>query len=121
LFVLPGGLKGAQTFASSTKIHQLLHQFDKENKLIGIICASPIVMKAASFGFNRSITSHPSVKTELDQHYNYLQDNVVVDGNLVTSRGPGTSFLFALKLVELLCGVEVYETVRGPLMIPTLQ
>lgn len=91
--------------------------YDSKKKWIGIICASPIALKAASVGFGRKITSHPSVKDQLKE-YDYREDDVVVDGNLVTSRGPGTSFLFALKLVELVVGLEIKNKVQSPMMIP---
>lgn len=39
--------------------------------------------------------------------YNYSEDRVVVDENVITSRGPGTAFLFALTIVEQLVGTEV--------------
>lgn len=49
--------------------------------------------------------------------YKYVEDNVVVDGNLVTSRGPGTAFVFALKLVELLNGKDkAAECAKGMLL-----
>jgi len=70
--------------------------------------------------------------------FEYKDDSVVVSGHLVTrfvlcivvhalrseltvcasSRGPGTSFLFALTLVELLCGTEKRRAVSGPMVFP---
>ena len=104
LLVLPGGLRGAQAFQESKLVQSLLKDFENQDKLVGIICASPICLVAQKIFAGRKITSHPSVKSQLDSLYNYQEDRVVVDGNLITSRGPGTTFEFALKLVELLCG-----------------
>jgi len=49
--------------------------------------------------------------------YNYSEDRVVVDGKLVTSRGPGTTFEFALTLVELLVSKEKKDSLIPPMLV----
>ena len=49
--------------------------------------------------------------------YNYTEDRVVVDGKLVTSRGPGTTFEFALTLVELLVSKEKKDSLIPPMLV----
>ena len=49
--------------------------------------------------------------------YNYSEDRVVVDGKLVTSRGPGTTFEFALALVELLVSKEKKDSLIPPMLV----
>lgn len=58
------------------------------------------------------------MKDELAEKYAYVDDeSCVVDGRLLTSRGPGTAFVFALKLAELLVGVEkAREVAKGMLL-----
>ncbi|KAI6107857.1 class I glutamine amidotransferase-like protein [Pisolithus croceorrhizus] len=74
---------------------------------------------------HQPVTSHPVVQDVLVQTFDYQEDSVVVSdkvegkGTLVTSRGPGTAFPFAFKLVELLCGKEKRDEVRGPMMFPS--
>ena len=46
-----------------------------------------------------------------------FKDPVVVDGNLVTSRGPGTSFAFGIKLVELVAGSEAAAPLAGAMLL----
>ena len=46
-----------------------------------------------------------------------FQDSVVVDGNLITSRGPGTCFEFAIKLVEILQGSEAAQPLAGQMLV----
>lgn len=66
----------------------------------------------------KRVTSHPSVKEEvLTAGWQYSEDRVVVDGNVVTSRGPGTAMGFSLKIVELLCGKEMRDEVAGPMIV----
>jgi protein DJ-1 len=107
----------ARTFESSKQVHELI-RFYERNKLLGVICASPIALRAAEVGKGRLVTSHPSVKHEIDEYFRYVENHVVMDGSLVTSRGPGTSFAFALTLIEILVGKAKREEVEKPLMMP---
>lgn len=50
-------------------------------------------------------------------HYSYSESRVEKDGNILTSRGPGTSFEFGLAIVETLMGKEVAEQVKAPLIL----
>ncbi|KAI8619540.1 DJ-1-like protein [Chytriomyces sp. MP71] len=119
--VLPGGMGGATAFASSTHVHALLSSFfSNPSKLIAAVCAAPIAFVPANIGRGRTITSHPSVEAQLAQSglfKAYSQDRVVVDGNLITSRGPGTCFEFALAIVNVLADENVVRTVAGPMML----
>jgi protein DJ-1 len=117
--VLPGGGKGAEGLAASTEVHALLRQQEKEGRLIAAICAAPIALAAAGVGKGRRLTSHPSVREKLLAFGRYEEARVVQDGNLVTSRGPGTALEFALKLVELLAGQQTAEKVAAPMLPPT--
>lgn len=49
--------------------------------------------------------------------FQYQESNVVVSGPLVTSRGPGTTFAFALTLVEKLMGAQVRQEITAPMML----
>ena len=63
------------------------------------------------------ITSYPSFKEKLGANYVYKDDKVVQDGNLITSQGPGTTFEFALKIVEYLEGVDKAKSLRDPMRL----
>ena len=115
--VLPGGLQGAKTFASNFKVQELLAACNNNKILLGLICAAPLALIAAKIGKGQRITSHPSIKHELEHYYNYETENVVVDNHLITSRGPGTAFLFSFQLVQELMGPEVLAKVKEPMMI----
>ena len=59
------------------------------------------------------MTSYPAFREKLSEDYDYVDDaRVVVDGNMVTSRGPGTSFEFAFKLVEILVNAKVADELK---------
>ena len=107
MIVLPGGLPGADNLAQNSIVIDTIKEFNKKkDKYIAAICASPaIVLSKAGIEKDRYITSYPGEKFEnmLDEA-NYLEELVVVDGNLITSRGPATAMLFAYKLVDVLGG-----------------
>ncbi|CAJ0937467.1 unnamed protein product [Ranitomeya imitator] len=70
-------------------------------------------------GFGRSVTTHPLAKDKMMNggHYKYSDNRVERDGHFITSRGPGTSFEFALSIVEALLGKDVAEQVKAPLVL----
>ncbi|MCH8158132.1 MAG: DJ-1/PfpI family protein, partial [Nitrospinae bacterium] len=105
LIVLPGGQPGTDNLKEDPRIKKLLVDMNESGKTLAAICAAPIVLEAAGVLKDRKRTSHPSVKEGLTGEL-YSEDRVVVDGNIVTSRGPGTAMEFALKLVELLFGKD---------------
>ena len=82
----------------------------EKRKIIGAICAAPILLEVNGLLKNRKRTSHPSVKKILSGDL-YLDERVVVDGNIITSRAPGTALEFSLKLVEILFGKDRVEIV----------
>ncbi|XP_076759868.1 protein dj-1beta [Xylocopa sonorina] len=109
--ILPGGLGGSKAFISSADVGKLLQQQEKENRLIAAICAAPTALKAHGIAKGKKITSYPAMKDELKDDYNYLEDKVVIDGNLITSRGPATAFAFGLAIVEKLVDKETADKV----------
>jgi len=80
--------------------------FDKvPEKFIAPICAAPIILEKAGIIKGRRITSYPGDEyTTLLKEANYLEDIVVVDDHLITSRGPATVLAFAYTLVDVLGG-----------------
>lgn len=87
------------------------------NKLIAAICAAPMAIRAAAIHLGKHITSHPSIKEELVPHYTYSETSpVVLDANLITSRGPGTSIAFALAIVGYLSGPLQQERLAQQLL-----
>ncbi|KAJ7057358.1 class I glutamine amidotransferase-like protein [Mycena amicta] len=115
--VIPGGAKGADTLSKNPAVQQLVREYLKQGKIVGMICAGSLAALTAGLA-RQAITSHPSVKEQLESEFDYSEEPVVVSGNLVTSRGPGTSFPFALTLVSLLCGTEKRAEVQSPMVFP---
>ncbi|MBR2704259.1 MAG: DJ-1/PfpI family protein [Clostridia bacterium] len=104
MIVLPGGMPGAKFLAESEKVLNIVRDFDNQGKYIGAICAAPsLVLSRAGIGVGRKVTSYPGMDGYLSDSV-YMEDAVVQDNNLITSRGPATAFEFAFKLVDVLGG-----------------
>lgn len=111
--VLPGGAQGVSNLSRSKIVKDLINKTYKNGKIIAAICAAPsIVLGPMNILKGKKATCYPSDASILRDKAKYVDKNVVVDGNIITSKGPGTTFDFALKLVEVLAGKSVKETVR---------
>ena len=114
----PMGMPGAEHIRDSKVLIEILKRQEKEGRLYGAICASPaVVLQSHGFIKGRKATCHPGFSDMLENKEE-INSRVVVDGNCVTSRGPGTAIEFALKLVEILYGIEKAEEVAGPMILP---
>ncbi|EMD17587.1 DJ-1 family protein [Eggerthia catenaformis OT 569 = DSM 20559] len=104
MIILPGGLPGASSLRDDPKVIKLLQDYSSRNKYIAAICAGPMALGKAGIAVNKKVTSYPDDETKsyLKESDYQDDDSVVVDGHLITSRGPGTTFAFAYKLLELL-------------------
>ncbi len=101
--VLPGG-PAAQTLRDEARVQAIIRRAATTGKLIAAVCAAPGALEAAGVLKGKRATAYPG--TELPSATR-VEQSVVEDGNIVTSRGPGTTMAFALKLVERLSGVEI--------------
>ncbi len=106
MIILPGGGKGVENLQKDSRLLPLLGEFIAKDKYVGAICAAPSLLAAAGLIRGKQVTSHPSVKEKVAAAALYSEERVVIDGKLVTSRGPGTAMEFALALVEILAGKE---------------
>ncbi|KAF2499228.1 DJ-1 [Lophium mytilinum] len=127
VLILPGGGPGAATFCASEVVLMTIANFRARDKWVAAICAGTtaiVVDTSSSYGAPAgvgTVTSHPSVEAEIKaKGWHYSQDRCVVDKDykLITSRGPGTALLFALSIVEELCGKEKRKEVEGPMLMP---
>ncbi|MVX62411.1 DJ-1 family protein [Clostridium chromiireducens] len=101
LVVIPGGVPGATNLRDDERVIRFIKKQNKEGKLIGAICAGPIVLGRAGITEGINLTSYPGYEDELP-NCEYLEDAVVVDKNIITSRGPATAMAFSYKLLEVL-------------------
>ena len=103
MIILPGGYPGAANVRDNTRLIEILNIMAQKNKYICAICAAPIVLEKAGLLKGKNYTAYVGYEQKIKQG-NYLYDKVVIDGKIVTSRGPATVYAFAYKLVDLLGG-----------------
>jgi 4-methyl-5(b-hydroxyethyl)-thiazole monophosphate biosynthesis len=116
--VLPGGNAGTEALAGDERVIELLKAVSRQGKLVAAICAAPKILLKAGLLDQKRVTSYPGALDPQHSGYEYCEDLVVKDGQVVTSRGPGTALDFSLFLVECLEGVSVRHKVEAPLMRP---
>jgi len=115
MMVLPGGWDGTYALAEDERVITLVQEF-KESKVIGAMCAAPFVLKKAGV-LGNDYTCYPGAKDEIN-HPGYREDvKVVTDGNVMTSRGPGTAVCFGLAIVERLVGKESMLAVKEGMLL----
>jgi 4-methyl-5(b-hydroxyethyl)-thiazole monophosphate biosynthesis len=119
MIVLPGGQPGADNLDADPRIHTLLQRMAEQGRYTAAICAAPKVLLNAGLLDGRRATAYPGIIDGLvGDATRLLQDPVVSDGTVVTSRGPGTAMDFALALVEHLLGAAKRQEVEKPLVRP---
>ncbi len=106
--VLPGGQPGTNNLKQNLKVLDSLKKFRKGNKLIGAICAAPIVLHEAGILEGKKVTSYPSEEKVFNTSI-YQSSAVVKDDNIITSRGVGTAIDFALDLIGEIKGENVKQ------------
>ena len=138
--LLPGGLPGAKFLAQSKKLGAVLRKFSAQGKKIGAICAAPWALVSAGVlrgefvcypGFEKQVLSandefmrvqngekNSQICGEnLQNELKFCSDkNVVINGSILTSKGPATAMEFALILVREICGEAKYNEIKSDLL-----
>lgn len=138
--LLPGGLSGAKFLAQSKKLGAVLRKFSARGKKIGAICAAPWALASVGVlhgefvcypGFEKQVLSandefmrvqngekNSQICGEnLQNELKFCSDkNVVINGNILTSKGPATAMEFALILVREICGERKYSEIKSDLL-----
>lgn len=112
MIALPGGLPNAFTLAENSDVQRLLKEFKEKNKKIAAICAAPYALHKANV-LNENYTCYPSFEEKIKDEGYINNKNIVIDSNVVTSKGPATAMEFALEIVKILKGEEVYTSVKN--------
>ncbi|AAX17123.1 DJ-1 family glyoxalase III [Borrelia hermsii] len=112
LIILPGGMPGATNLFESQNLDKILRNMNLQGKLIAAICASPAVVLSAKglLGTNK-FTCYPGFENGITDG-EFVDDDVVVSNNFITSKGVGTAFKFAFTLLKIIKGESVLEDVK---------
>ena len=117
LIVLPGGMPGAEHLRDSKELVEMLKRQQNDGRLYAAICASPaVVLHHHGLLAQRKATAYPGFAEQFE-NTEAIDSRVVVDGNCITSRSPGTAMEFALKLVELLYGEQKAREIAQSMLV----
>jgi protease I len=99
--VLPGGVMNPDKLRRDPKVQQFVRSFFDEGKPVGAICHGPWTLIDAGVVKGRKVTSYETIQTDLkNAGANWVDQEVVVDNGLVTSRKPDDLPAFNRKLIE---------------------
>jgi DJ-1 family protein len=117
LVYIPGGSLGVENLRSNSKVKEIIRYFYNSKKYVSAICAGPLVLKESLNTEDLKLTSYPTLR---DQYENYIDELVFQDGNVITSQGPATTFLLAFKVIEILRGGNIKDTIYNAVLFDKL-
>ncbi len=113
--VIPGGLPGTINLKNHTGVIEIVKEFNDQDKLVAAICAGPMVLEEAKIINGKNVTAYPGVDKELANSI-YKDQDVVVDGNILTGQGPAKAVEFALEIVKYLAGEKAVSFLKEDIL-----
>jgi len=115
--IVPGGMPGAKNLAASKETSALLKETAAAGKLICAICASPaVVLSPLGLLSGKKFTCYPGMEETVSEG-TWLETRVVVDGNIITSRGAGTAGEFSIAIIAALSGKDEAEKIAKAVLL----
>ena len=111
MVILPGGEPGTTHLEKHESLKPFLERQAKKERYIAAICAAPRILDGLGFLKGKKGTSYPSYQSTM-KHCDYVVEKVVVDGKIITSRGPGTAMDFGYQLLSLLSTDQISNDLR---------
>ena len=109
---LAGGSEGMKNLCNNDKVIEIIQTLHKKGKIVGAICASPIVLNKAGV-ISGEFTCYPGCESGINAKR--LNEAVVVRDN---SAGPATAILFGLAIAKALMGEDVYNSLYESMQVP---
>ena len=117
LVYLPGGIGSAEYCRDDQRIQDLAQRQLESGRDLAVICACPIALVPRGLARDRAVTCYPAKREEVEPAVREWRDQaVVVDGNLITSQGPGTAMALALTLARRLAGEDTAAEVAAAML-----
>lgn len=117
--VVPGGKEGAENLRDSKAVQKILSAAHKDGRIIAAICASPaVVLLPLGILQSKNATCYPGYQISFGKETSYQEKSVVRDGQVLTSRGPGTSMEFSFELAKMLVGEDIARKVTSAMLVP---
>ena len=116
MIVLPGGMPGSVNLEECKILSDAIDQFNNEGKYIAAICAAPMILGHKGILAGKKAVIYDGMENELGNETIALQEKAVIDGNIITGKGPGCAIEFALKIIEVLKGKEKALEIKKELL-----
>ncbi|GAV05907.1 hypothetical protein RvY_15964-3 [Ramazzottius varieornatus] len=119
VIILPGGARGSETLRRSPAVGSILKRQEQNGGWIAAIGGGALSLRSHGIAIGKCLTTHRRIQDDLRDGglHNVCNLRVCVDGNIITSQGPGTAFEFALTVVEKLVGPDGISDLRDDLAL----
>jgi 4-methyl-5(b-hydroxyethyl)-thiazole monophosphate biosynthesis len=116
MIVLPGGMPGTTNLGAHEGLGKKLREFAEKDRWLAAICAAPMVFGQAGLLQDKTAVIFPGMESHLTGA-RLGKRPVEIDGNIITSKGPGTAMAFAMTLVQLLSGEQTAEALKKAMIL----
>lgn len=110
--ILPGGMPGTINLDKSIQVNEAINHCIKNKLYIFSICAAPSILGSRGLLKDKNVTCFPGFEKNL-LYANISNNSVCVDGKFITAKGPGVSFDFAFKIVEILRSKQLSDEIKS--------
>ena len=119
VMIFPGGMPGSSNLAAFPKLMDIMLQHYEAGGTLAAICAAPsVVLGLLPALEGKKMTCYDGFEETLQaKGAEYVKEGVVVDGNMITGRGPGWAVEFGLAILTHIKGQEVADKVKAGLML----
>lgn len=114
IIVLPGGMPGAINLRDDEKVNEVVMDFYNKKKKVAAICAGPITLGKLKISEGKNVTCYPGFQDELG-NCTYKEELVVVDGNIITGKGPAAAIPFAFEILKIIAPDKVEDLQKAML------
>jgi protein deglycase len=116
MIILPGGMPGATNLNNHLGLREQILNFYDTKKLLGAICAAPLVFGNLGILKNKNTTCYPGFENQLHGAI-ATGENIEVADNIITGKGAGVAIDFALKIVEIIKGKELANKLAQKMIV----
>jgi 4-methyl-5(b-hydroxyethyl)-thiazole monophosphate biosynthesis len=116
MIILPGGMPGASHLNNHLGLREQILNFHENKKLLGAICAAPLVFGSLGILKNINATCYPGFESQLHGAI-VTSENIEVADNIITAKGAGVAIDFALKIVEILKGKDLANKLAQKMIV----
>lgn len=111
MLILPGGQPGTRNLCAYKPLMKLLMKWNTTGGKVAAICAAPMILGELGVLKGKKATCHPGYECSL-HGAQIVEERVISDGNVTTSRGVGTAIPFALELITILSNKEIANKIK---------